>query len=166
MSQTLPIGTKIYIRKQKPFTFNIRPDQTLLNDNLYVAYDVKYGDVVVIPAGTRVVGDWVTESNPISAQFQLTKIILKGAGQVASADSPVYNGTTDYNNTEVLNSNYLYKRYQYKSVANIERRIVSAECMVKVLRDQDLNTTYLEITTTEIPVILTAEFTPCTINCC
>lgn len=166
MAQTLPIGTKIYIRKQKPFTFNIRPDQTLLNDNLYVAYDVKYGDVVVIPSGTRVVGDWVTESNPISAQFQLTKIILKGSGQTAAADSPVYSGTTDYNNTEVFNSTYLYKRYQYKSVANINRRIVSAECVVKVLRDQDLNTTYLEITTSEIPVTLTATFTPCTIDCC
>ena len=166
MALTLPIGTKIYIRKQKPFTFNIRPDQTLLNDNLYVAYDVKYGDVVVIPKGTRIIGDWVTESDPISAQFQLTKIVLKGTGQIANADSLVYIGTTDYNNIEVFNSNFLYKRYQYRSVANVERRIVSADCIVKVLRDQNLNTTYLEITTSEISLTLTETFTPCTIDCC
>ena len=84
----LSAGTRIYLTKKKHHTLYIQPDKTLVNDNLYVAYDVRVNGETVIPKGTRVVGDWVTESIPsIAAQLQIKKIYLQGSGQDINADS-------------------------------------------------------------------------------
>ena len=137
----------------------IQPNRVLINDSLYVAYDVKvYGDVV-IPRGTRVLGNWVTESKPsIAAQLQLTKIFLDAQGEPISADSDVFECLDDYNNDEVENANYLYQQNKYLSTANIVRRIVKFNCKVKTLSDNDRDTLYIEILTKEIPVTLTRDF--------
>lgn len=156
----IPTGTRIYLTKKKPFKLYIKPDKTLLDDNLYVAYDVKLDGCVAIPKGTRVTGNWITESSPsIAAQLQLTRIFLDGYGQQICADSDVIEAISDYNGSEVCHVNSLYKQNQYRSPANVVRRIVDLGCSVKTLLDNNLDTIYLEIFTKEIPVTLTKDFT-------
>lgn len=155
----IPAGTRIYLTKRQSHTLYIQPDKILTNDNLYVAYDVRIGGVTIIPKGTRVVGDWITESIPaIAAQLQLTRIFLQGSGQEISADSDVIEAVADYNINEVNNANFLYKINQYKSTSNIVRRIANVHCQIKTLPDNNRNLLYLEIFTGEIPVVLTQDF--------
>jgi hypothetical protein len=164
MIKKIPAGTRIYLTKKYNPVLYIQPDKTLVNDNLYVAYDVKINGQVVIPKGTRVLGDWVTESSPtIAAQLQLTKIYLHGSGQDISADSDVIEAISEYNDREVNNTGYLYKINQYHATSNITRRIVKFQCRIKTLLDDNRNTIYLELYTKEIPVILTSDFValPC-----
>ena len=157
----LSAGTRIYLTKKKHHTLYIQPDKTLVNDNLYVAYDVRVNGETVIPKGTRVVGDWVTESIPsIAAQLQIKKIYLQGSGQDINADSDVIEAISGYNNNEVNNAGFLYKINQYRSASNITRRIAKFHCMIRTLLDNNLNTIYLEIYTKEIPVTLITDFVP------
>lgn len=157
----LPAGTRIYLTKKKPHELYIQPDKTLVNDSLYVAYDVRINGETVIPRGTRVVGNWITESNPsIAAQLQVKKIYLHGGGQDIEADSDVIEATNFYNNNEVGNASHIYKVNQYRSTSNIVRRLANFNCQVKVLKDNNLNTIYLEIITKEIPVTLLTDFIP------
>lgn len=137
----------------------IQPDNTLINDNLYVAYDVRVNGETIIPKGTRVIGNWVTESNPsIAAQLQLTKIYLYNEGQEIHADSDVIETISDFNSYEVNNARHITKLNHYQATSNISRRIVNYQCHVKTLLDHNLNSAYVEILTKEIPVILTADF--------
>lgn len=157
----LPAGTRIYLTKKRPHTLYIQPDNTLINDNLYVAYDVRSDGMTVIPKGTRVMGNWVTESRPsIAAQLQLTRIFINGSGQDISADSDVIEATNGFNNEDVNNASHIYKINEYRSTANIIRRVANVNCRITVLKDNNLNTLYLEIFTKEIPVILTTDFIP------
>jgi len=157
----IPAGTRIYLTNKNKQTLYIQPDKTLADVSLYVAYDVKVDGETVIPKGTRVVGDWVTESDPtLAAQLQLKRIYLQGSGQDISADSNVIEAISPYNSQEVCNAPYLYKQKQYVAQNNLTRRIVNANCMVKTLRDDNWNIVYLEIPTKEIPVTLTKDFIP------
>lgn len=157
----IPAGTRIYLTKPHNHTLYIQPDKTLINDNLYVAYDVRIDGQTIISKGTRVQGDWVTESVPsIAAQLQLTKIFLQRSGQKICADSDVIEAVTEYRNDEVDNANHLYKTLQYRTTSNITRRIVNYYCKVKTLLDNHRNTIYLEIYTKEIPVTLISDFLP------
>lgn len=157
----LDSGTRIYLTKRRPHELYIQPDKTLENDSLYVAYDVRTDGQTVIPRGTRVTGNWVTESNPaIAAQLQVTRIYLQGSGQEIKADSDVIEATSDYNNREVENASHLYKFNQYRSTANIVRRAVKVNCRLKVLKDNRVDSLYLAILTKEIPVTLTTDFIP------
>lgn len=161
MALTIPAGTHIYLSRYPPYEFYIQPDQTILNVTMYVKYDVRVNGITIIPRGTRVTGDWVTESTPtVAAQFQLSKIFLTREGQKISADSRVIEATSLYNDLEVENAKSLSKIMTYRSTANINRRIVDVLCQVKTLLDNDLNTTYLQIFTKELPVVLTSGFTP------
>lgn len=160
----IPAGTRIYLTKKKAHTLYIQPDKTLQNDSLYVAYDVKINGQTIIPKGTRVTGDWITESNPsIAAQLQINRVYLHGTGQQMLADSDVIEAVSDYNNNEVSNASYLYKQNQYRSTSNITRRVANVLCKVKTLLDNNRDTLYLEIFTKEIPVTLTIDFVafPC-----
>lgn len=155
----LSAGTRIYLKKKIPHALYIQPDQVLKNDNLYVAYDVRSNGTTIIPKGTRVIGNWITESKPtIAAQLQITRIYLCGSGQQISADSDVIEATSDYNKKEVNNACHLYKQNQYLATSNITRRIVNSQCKISTLLDNDLDTLYLEISTNEIPVTLTSDF--------
>ncbi|XWV24633.1 hypothetical protein QJ856_gp1151 [Tupanvirus deep ocean] len=157
----IPAGTRIYLTKKNNHTLYIQPDKTLVNDNLYVAYDVRIDGETIIPKGTRVQGDWVTESTPtIAAQLQITKIFLQSSGQPITADSDVVEAISEYNNNEVNNASYLYKTMQYRATSNITRRIVNFYCKIKTLLDDRRDTIYLEIYTKEIPVTLTSDFVP------
>lgn len=158
----IPAGTCIYLTKKNKYKLSIQPDKTLVNDNLYVAYDVRIDGETVIPRGTRVVGDWVTESYPnISAQLQLTRIFLYGDGQEISADSDVIEATTEFNNNEINGTAYLQQMAKYRASSGIVRRIVHLQCKVKTLLDNCYNVNYLEISTKEIPVYLTCDFVAC-----
>lgn len=155
----LPAGTRIYLKKKRPYPLYIQPDKTLINDNLYVAYDVRFNGSTVIPKGSRVVGDWVTESHPIiAAQLQVHRIYIYGYKHHIAADSDVIEATSDYNCREVNNASYLYQRYQYRASSNIKRRIADLHCRIKTLLDHHLNTIYLEIFTKEIPITLLEDF--------
>lgn len=155
----LPIGTKIYLTKKNAGTLYIKPDMTLLNDNLYVAYDVKINGIIVIPKDTRVVGDWITESAPsFAAQLQLTRIFLEGSGQVINADSSVFDLINEFNGKEINNAGFLYQTAKHKFKTGVNRRIVKFQCRTKTLSDNNLNSKYIEINTLEIPVTITVDF--------
>lgn len=157
----IPVGTKIYLKKNNSQTLYILPGKTIVNDSLYVAYDVKMNDQVVIPKGTRVIGNWVTESVPsIAAQLQVKKIYLQSDGQKFKADSDVITTVTTYNSKEIDNSCYLYKIKNHKSTTNLNRRIVKFGFDSKPLLDNNHDRIYLKICTTEIPVTLTKDFIP------
>ena len=161
MIKKIPIGTRIFLTKKRKDPLYIRPDTTLQNDNLYVAYDVRIDGVTVIPKGTRVIGDWITESDPtIAAQLQIKRIFLDRSGQDLSADSDVIEATTLYNGEEIDNANNLTRVSHYRSTANVMRRIVNVNCCVTTLFDTKLNAIYLEIFTKEIPVTLLHDFIP------
>jgi hypothetical protein len=155
----LPVGTRLYLTKPKNKELYIQPNKTLVNDNLVVAYDVRNNGEIIIPKGTRVLGDWVTESYPtVAAQLQLTKIFLDGIMQPIAADSDVIEAITTYNNEEVNNASYLYKLNQLKMQSGTTRRITNVQCNVKGLKDNHLDTIYLEILTKEIPVTIVSDF--------
>ena len=157
----IPAGTRIYLTKKRPRELYIQPDKVLVNDNLYVAYDVRIDGVTVITKGTRITGNWITESIPImAAQLQINRIYLNRSGQDITGDSDVIEATSDFNNREVANAPHLYKTGEFKPIPSISRRIVNANCHIRVLRDNRLNTIYLEIFTKEIPVTLTSDFIP------
>lgn len=159
MIKKIPAGTRIYLKKRRPHKLCIQPDKTLMNDNLYVAYDVRINGTTVIPKGTRIVGDWVTESSPtLAAQLQLSRIYLKGSGQPIMADSDVIESISDYNGREVSNAGYLYKQNQYRSTSGIVRRIANLNSSPRCLLDNHKDTLYLEIFTNEIPVTLLEDF--------
>ncbi|BCS83401.1 hypothetical protein QLL95_gp0722 [Cotonvirus japonicus] len=154
----IPAGTRMYLTKKNNHKFYIQPDKTLVNDNLYVAYDVKIAGIVVIPQGTRVIGNWVAESSPsIAVQLQLTKIFLHGSGQDISADSDLMDNVVDYNVNELNGACYLYKQKHYRATSNLYRRIVNTRCNVKTLPDNNRNMIYVEADTQEIPVTLTKD---------
>lgn len=155
----IPEGTRIYLTKKKPYILHIQPDKTLINDNLYVAYDVRMDGRTIIPKGTRVVGDWVTESSPtIAAQLQVNRIYLQGSERQFMADSDIIETVTAYNNSEVGNANYLHKKNNFMSTSNITRRIANVKCCTRTLLDNNPDTPYLEIDTKEIPVTVTQDF--------
>ncbi|AKI80323.1 hypothetical protein QJ850_gp376 [Acanthamoeba polyphaga mimivirus] len=157
----IPAGTRLYLTKKKYNKFYIQPDKTLVNDNLFVAYDVKIGGVIAIPQGTRVLGNWVAESSPsIAVQLQLTKIFLYGSGQNISADSDLVETLVDYNSDEIDCAPYLYKIHHFKSPAGIYRRIVNTKCRSKILTDNNRNSIYLEVNTKEISVVLNEDIIP------
>lgn len=168
----IPAGTRMYVTKRNPcLLYNnpracmpplyIYPDKTIINDSLYVAYDVRINGETLIMKGTRVLGDWVTESCPsLAAQLQLTQIFIQPEGQCIPADSRVIEAVAEYNNCEVNNVSHLYKLNQYRSTANICRRIVNVGCCVKTLLDNNVNTPYIKISTNEIEVIFTDDFIP------
>jgi hypothetical protein len=163
---SIPVGTRIFVTKKPPYELFIQPDKSILNDSLYIAYDVRINGTTIIPKGTRVLGDWITETSPIvSAQLQIKKVFLSGSGQEIFADSNIYEATTVYNVDEVNNASYLQKIMNFNSPANITRRIIKVQCKVKTLDDNDLNSLYLDIDTKEIPVILTTNFVLCPCPC-
>jgi len=155
----IPAGTRIYVTKKKQYTLYIQPDKTLTNDSLYVAYDVRIDGCTIIPKGTRVTGDWVTESCPtIGAQLQIKHVYLQGSGQQFLADSDVIEAMTDFNHDEIGGASFLYKQKQYQSISNITRRIAKMGCCIKTLFDNNRDTIYLEIITKEIPITVTTDF--------
>ena len=159
MITKIPAGTRLYLTKKNNHILCIQPDMTLFDDIMYVAYDIKIDGKVAIPKGTRVVGDWVTESCPTHvAQLQLHKIYLKGSGQDFSADSDVLEDVSNYNSSELCGAEYMYKQLHYKSIANIMRRIIKSKFKTKTLADNNRDTSYLEINTKEIPASFTSDF--------
>ena len=159
MIKKISAGTQFYLMKKNSKPLCIQPDKTLINDNLYVKYDVKVDGQIIIPRGTRVVGDWVTESRPtIAAQLQLTQIYLQADGQKIMADSDLYESLTDYNFKEINDADYIYKQKQHQSTSNITRRIVNFDSKTKTLFDNQRNVIYIEIPTSEIIVTLMEDF--------
>ena len=157
----LPAGTRIYLTKKRPHELYIQPDKVLVNDSLYAAYDVRMNGHTVIPKGTRVVGNWITESRPVmAAQLQINTIYLCRSGQEIRGDSDVIEALSGFNDNEIDNAPHLTKIGEYRPRPGTIRRIVNVNCSIRVLRDKWLNTVYLEIFTREIPVTLTEEFVP------
>jgi len=159
MSITIPRDVQIYVTKTTPgVALSVRLDTTLVDDTLHTLYDVKMGTDVVIPRGTRVMGNWVTESEPVPAiQLQLTKICFDGGWIPIKADSNVFETVTFYNRHEIHNPKSVRRLLTYKSTANIYRRIVNVRCHVTTLPDNfdpNFEIPYMNIHTDEIPVTL------------
>lgn len=165
MSITIPAGTRIYLTKNEDPTYAlyIKPDTTLFNDNLYIAHDIKIGTVTAVRKGTRVSGNWITESVPvIAAQLQIDRIYFNPVGQDFFADSDPIQTITIINPNEIGNANAVFKHGDYRSTANIVRRIVTVRCKTYPLPD-DLSDfdialgTYLNISTREIPATVISD---------
>lgn len=156
----IPQGTRIYLTKKSVPYFCIKPNQVLLNDTLYLAYDVKINGEIIIPKGTLVIGNWITESLPnIAGQFQ-TKCIFFGNRQYNFfADSDVMESVTYYNGDEVGNVSHFSKLTHYNSSSNIRRRITRVKNQTRTLSDDYRDTIYLEINTREIPATIMSDFT-------
>jgi hypothetical protein len=162
MSVIIPSGTRIYLTRNPPYNFCIKPDTILSNQSFYVKYDVRQVGITVIPKGTRVSGDWIAESTPvIAAQLQIKKIYYERNGCDMFADSLPYEQITEFNNTEIENTSYLYNKKNYVSTANITRRLAKLPCKNKILWSDDLNTDLININTEEIIVTLTSDFDAC-----
>lgn len=161
MLKIIPAGTRIYLTKKRSnHVLCIQPDTIILDDTLYVKYDVKVGGRVVIPKSTRVCGNWITESVPcIAAQLQVTKIYLQGSGQAINADSDTYERVSDYNSGEINDVGYMYRQNHYKSSSGIPRRIARYGNVHHPLVDNNRYSSYIEIDTREIPVTLLTDFT-------
>lgn len=165
MSITVPTGTRIYLSKNtcnQSYAIWIKPDNTLLNDDLFVSYDVKVGAVTAIRKGTRVRGNWVTESLPIvAAQFQAQKIYPDVNGLDFFADSTPIQKVTLVNPVEVGGATVVFKEGEFRSPSNVPKRIVQVRNKTIILEDNLSNVdiaaaTYLDIRTQEIPVTLTS----------
>ena len=131
----------------------------MINDDLYVAYDVRINGELIIPKGTRVQGDWVTETNPnFAAQLQINNIYLQQSGQRFNADSDVINTYNIYNDDELNANGYVYKTRNYKAKSNLARRIVDNKFHMRPLLDYNKNVILIEIHTVEIAVTLTVDF--------
>lgn len=143
MPTILFAGTRIYLTRAPYLTINIKPGTIVLEDILFVLYDVKIDDCVVIPRGTMVIGDWVTEAYPIpSAQLQLTKMFLCEEFKIC-ADSDIYEAPIDDVIPDVLDLNPV-------------TRVVRLPWRVHMIMDGPLGP-YLEIDGKEIPVTLTMD---------
>lgn len=151
----IPAGTRIYLTKNI-YSFNIQPGHLFLNDNLYVAYDVKINGVVIIPKNTRVVGDWITEFHPsIVAQLQLSRIFLYGSGQPISADSNVIEAVkkNDSSDNTTNNIRLLTNRCKNKNRSALSNT-VKFSCNLQKIPN---GTIHIQIFTNEIPVIITKD---------
>ncbi|UFX99803.1 hypothetical protein QKC54_gp0684 [Megavirus baoshan] len=153
----IPAGTRIYLTKDKTNNFYIQTGTTLLNDNLYVAYDVKIDGKIVIPKSTRVTGNWITQTVPEpAAQLQLDKIYLSGSGQNISADSDIITSVRHFKNAR---NSFMYKHKYRPSVSaynNITHTIYKDSTSPEYIN----GSTYLEVNSKEISVILTQDFIP------
>lgn len=170
MSRTILAGTRIYLTRTHPniqYTdlgdlLALRIDKNFLKDILYVLYDVKVGTLVVIPKGTAVMGDWITESSPhVAAQLQITDIFLDRLRFPVDADSEIYHHKGLYGACDVRNVNHVQGLLTYRSTANILRRIAKVRCRTQILEDDFLDDQllYINVPTNEIPVTLLDDFT-------
>lgn len=155
--------TQIYLTKINPgHELSIKLDTNLLDDTLHTLYDVKVGTNIVIPRGSKVKGNWISETVPVIAvQLQLTSICIDGGWVPIMADSEIFRSTTLYNINEVHNANNIRRLLTFKSTANIIRRVVDVRCQTKVLPDTLLlhdGELYVSIFTDEIQVTLLKDF--------
>ena len=164
-SGNIPAGKTIYLTKNNCDILYIKPGKTVINDTMYVAYDVKIGDLVVIPKGTRVQGDWVTEHTPeLAAQFQLTSIYfpIPNSFQFTrhhiTGDSMIIARSAAFNLQDVEYHDYFYQKATINMSKSVTHRIVEIGHKTKTLDDSILDTVYVEIDTKEISVILSSDF--------
>jgi hypothetical protein len=152
-------GTCIFLTRKHKCNMYIQPGKTIIEDNLYVAYDVRVDGITAIPKGTRVIGDWVTTFEPeIGAQLRIHWIFLSGSGQEIQGDSDVFRKLSFYDSREVAKIPFMDKTKKCKSVANIVRRSATVGLHSKTLLDNRCDLTYIEIDAREIPVYLTRDF--------
>lgn len=159
----IPAGTRIYLTKDKSNYFYLQPGKIYVNDNLYVVYDVKIDGKIVIPRGTRVTGRWITQSVPEpAAQLQLEKIYLSGAGQNISADSEVLTTVRNFKKRHNINNKpFLYKQKHWNSINSVNStNIINHAVYKNSCNPTNIGTSYLEINSNEIPVILTEDLIP------
>ena len=149
MSIRIPTNTKMYLTNKNKNNLYVKQNTTLININLYVAYDLKINGITIIPKGTRVLGDWITSN---IAQFIVHKIFLKGNGQIMSAESDYYNKLINYDQ----NVSHFYKSRNL--IANKNQRIMKYNYLNQFQFDSQITTNYVEIDQTEITVSFTSDF--------
>lgn len=154
----IPAGTNIYVSKQNISLIHIQPGQKILSDSLYVKYDVKVDGYTVIPKGTRIEVNWISEIKPqVAVQIQTTKIFLQGSGQEIVAHSEVMSDTTELDSIELENSPYILE-YDCKFKCN--NSLMKFNCSKKRLQRNRHNSLYLTINAKEIKIILVQDYIP------
>lgn len=154
--KSVQAGSQIYVRRNNAEALYIQPGKEIIDDNLYVLYDVKVNGIIIIPRGTRIVGDWITTKNGII--FSAKKIFIEGIYQDLEAESYIYDNVVNFDSAEVRNAPYLELQKIYKSLANISRRFVVSRCKNKILFDNFAQTPYIEIPNKEISIIILEDF--------
>lgn len=154
----IPSGTKIYIKKSNSYPFFIKPDTIIQGEGYTVKYDVRINGVTVIYKGTTVIGNWTSLSSPEPlAILNVSSICILGKNYPIEATSNEYTSTSNFNGNEVMNAPYFYQIVGEKSTSNIYRRVVEIGCKKIILADNNLDTTYIEISTNEIILTLVTD---------
>lgn len=154
----IPAGYEIYVTKHNASYIYIQPGKKILSDSLYVIYDVKIDGYTIIPKGTRIEVNWVSEIHPeVAVQIQLTKIFLQGSGQNIIGQSDVMKHTIELDSIELENSPYIIE-YDCKFKSN--NSLMKFNCNKKRLLINRKNSTYLTINAKEIKIILIEDYIP------
>lgn len=152
----LSAGTRIYLTNPKKL-LSILPGESLARDSMYVLYDVRSSGKTIIPKGTRVLGDWVTDTAP-NAQYQAKEIFLLRSSQPFAADSVVIDTTTFYDSNELDGRSIVYQYNRVSNQSTIPRRTITYDNITKPLEDVVANVQYLIIDRTELSMTLTSDF--------
>lgn len=153
MAISIPSGKTFYLKKEPPYVLCLKPDITLENQTYIVKYDCNINGVTIIPRGTKIIGNWITQSTPsISAYFDVKLICQNNTLTSINAISRYYNDITQFNDIEVYNADYFLLVLNETSQSNLVRRGIQVNCREKILNDNNLNSTYITVPTNEIAV--------------
>lgn len=159
MTTIIPSGKRIYLTKKNQHSLHLYPGKILLDDVLEVAYDVRIDGHVVIPRGTKVLGDWISETYPNqAAQLQVKKIFLDRFGSDFTADSDIIENLATLNTNRLRNKFFVKTNRYYRTPSNIKRYFVNDGTQKRIINNERSQTPYLQIYTTEIPVTLLSDF--------
>ena len=111
-----PDNLRFFLSNKNKTKLFIKPDTILFNNKLYVIYDCLVNGQIIIPKGSTVIGDWITENDPPSAQLQLTKIFINGVEYPISAFSLVFEKIIYGNSLEGEKKTFLYKKNNKSSL--------------------------------------------------
>lgn len=152
----IPISTRIYVKRLWSPYLCIQPGTVLNADTFVVLYDVFVNKSVVIPAGSLATGNWTTSTITPSALLTLTNITINNTARLLTATSNLFTTTTAFEASQIENSLSLSLLKNYKSVANIFRRLVKIKCQSVILYNEVPDTVFIEVPCNEIVTTLTA----------
>lgn len=155
---SVPISTRIYLKKILSPYFCIVPGSNPVVDIFCVLYDVYINDVVVIPSKSTVTGTWTTSTSPIYAKLTITSIIINNISYKINGVSSFFTNLTSFESAQIENANSLSLLKVYKSTANISRRLVNVNYTNLILYDEVPDTTFVIIPCYEIVINLTSNF--------
>lgn len=157
MPVIVPVGTRIYLTKRTNFNFVMPLDTAIIDDVFFVAYDIKINGIVIIPRGTRVWGDWVSEiDGDVNVQLQLSKIYLGGIPRAICADSEVISAAIAVPPIEPVSPS-IAALLNKQAVTNLYR-VPVGYCQCVVTYDPIAAVLWLNVRFRELPVTIIVDF--------